>query len=442
MYCLLNILIYLYLAFTVFRFIIFFVMKITQALYKHNISRLIKWQWRSQRKKTVIRSNAEQVLASHKIPIMNATDFLRVNVFEDHDIKDIIDNVVGPVEKPPPLDNKHPLWHDEPCLVYGDHNVLARGLEQGKVFTNSIEPEPGLPQYFKELYEAYKLPNQDEHVQRIITASLLFDAVQEKLPIVKDPKRPAWKFPRDYGIPDSRRNNLIVSRLLQLCESSVGNMSSSKITAKNVFFKVPLQRNENVSLNVRADILLLSDTALAPYLDDIQGELPDLYPLNYNISLDEINIYNKDEFISPITGKFNNVHTAFIYYNETEVKNLYETPVSKSQIFGRSLMKCYAFAIANAKSKYGKNVKELPEPITLQCVHTNSQWFHFSVFQLNSLASSEEDGKKNIYWQAPLLNLYEKCVFDEGVPVLQGYNPEVFKYFLSFYMNGTEYNPK
>lgn len=419
-------------------------MKITQALYKQNIGRLIKWQWLSQRKKTLIMTNADKILASHNVPVVDAKQFLHEPIFEaqKQDIKQIFDNIVGPTELPIKFDESHPLWHDDPCLVYGDHNVLVRGLEQAKVFTNAVEPEPGLPQHLKELYEAYRLPDQDEHVQRIITASLLYDAVQEKLPIRKDPESPAWKFPRDYGIPDKRRNSLIVNRLLQLCESSVGNMSSSKVVAKDVFFKVPLQRNGNVSLNVTADLLLLSDTALAPYMNDVQGELPDLYPLDYKISLDEFNIYSKDEFISPLIGKFSNIHTAFIHYNETEVKNLYETPVMISQILGRSLMKAYAFAVANAKSKYGEDVLELPEPITLQCVQTDSRWFHFSVFQLNSLAGPEDNGTKNIYWQSQLLNLYKKCDFVEGVPALEDYNPEVFKHFLSFYMNGTNYELK
>lgn len=418
-----------------------FAMKITQVLYKHNIGRLIKWQWRSQRKKTVIESNAEKVLASKNVPIMDAKQFLHEPIFEaqKQDVKQIFENIIGPHEPPPRADRSHPLWHEEPCFVYGDHNVLVRGIEQAKVFTNTVEPESGLPQYVKELHEAYRLPDQDEHVQKIITSSLLYDAVQEKLPIRKDPARPAWKFPRDYGIPDKRRNNLIVSRLLQLCESSVGNMSSNKVIAKDCFFKVPMQRNGNISLNVRADLLLLSDTSLAPYTNDIQGELPDIYPLDYKISLDEINIYHKDEFCSPISGKFNNIHTAFIHYNETEVKNLYETPVEQSQILGRSLMKSYAFAVANAKSKFGEDITELPEPITLQCVHTNAHWFHFSVFQLNTLAGPEEDGKKNTFWQTPLINLYKKCIFEDGVPTLEEYNPEVIKNFLAFYMNGTNY---
>lgn len=419
-------------------------MRITQVLYKHNIGRLIKWQWRVQRKKTLIETNAEKILSSYNVPITDA----RLVVYEPlleaqkQDIAMIKKNIVGPSELPLEQNNTHPLWHDDPCFVFGDHNVLVRGLDQAKVFTNSIEPAPGLPQYFNELYEAYKLPNQDEHIQRTVAASVMYDAVQVKLPIRKDPARPAWKFPRDYGILDKRRNNLIVSRLLQLCESSVGHMCSNKIIAKNAFFKVPLEKHGNVSLNVRADLLLLSDTPLAPYTDDVHGELPKLFPLDHKISLDEINIYHKNEFISPIKGKFNNIHTAFIHYNETEVMNLYETPVVQSQITGRSLMKCYAFAVANARSKYGEDVKELPEPITLQCIHTNAQWFHFSVFQLNSLASPGEDGKKNIYWQTPLLDIYDKCGFDGGVPVFEGYNPEVFKHFLSFYMNGIEYELK
>lgn len=401
--------------------------------------------WRAHRKKTLIETNAEKVLASRNVPIVDAKDIYYEPILEANkqDVNAIFDNIVGPVPVPAKMNDTHPLWQDDPCYVYADRNVLVRGLEQAKVFTNSVEPEPGLPQYLKELFEAYKLPDQDDHVRRVIAASLLYDAVQEKLPIRKDPNRPAWKFPRDYGIPDKRRNDLIVSRLLQLCESSVGSMSSSKVSAKDVHFKVPLQRNGNVSLNLTADLLLLSDTPLAaPYTNDVRGELPDLYPLDYKISLDEVNIYNKDEFISPITGKYNNVHTAFVYFNETEVNNLYETPVLPSQILGRSLMKSYAFAVANAKSKFGEDVKELPEPITLQCVQTNAKWFHYSVFQLNSLAGPEEDGKKNIYWQTPLLNLYDTCIFDEGIPVLEGYNPEVFKHFLSFYMNGIEYESK
>ncbi|XP_050428661.1 39S ribosomal protein L37, mitochondrial [Adelges cooleyi] len=416
-------------------------MKITQVLYKQHIGRLIQWQWRAQRKKAVVETNAFKVLAAKNIPVVDALEFIQEPILEAQkmDVKQIFDNIVGPCELPQKKDHTHPLWNDDPCFVYRDKDVLVHGLDQAKVFTNTVEPDNALPQHVQELYGAYKIPNQDERVQKIISASVLFDAVQEKLPIKKDKERPAWKYPRDYGVPAKRRNQLLTSRLLQLCESSAGSMCSSRVIARDVFFKVPIQRNANVSLNLNANLLLLSDTPLGSYLDNATGDLPDIYPFDCKVSLEEYNIYKKNEFISPIDGKFNNIHTVFVHFDDTEVKNLYETPVVESQILGRSLMKCYAFAVANAKSKFGEDVVDLPEPITLQCVHTNASWFHFSVFQLNSLAGPEDNEKRNAYWQAPLMNLYTNCNYEEGIPVLEDYNPEVFKHFLAFYMNGTGY---
>lgn len=43
------------------------------------------------------------------------------------------------------------------------------------------------------------------NVQSAIMTSHVFDAQQEKLAKIKDPKRPAFNFPRVYGITDFRR---------------------------------------------------------------------------------------------------------------------------------------------------------------------------------------------------------------------------------------------
>lgn len=40
---------------------------------------------------------------------------------------------------------------------------------------------------------------------RIIYTSNVFDAHQEKLPKRKDPARPAWVFPRSFGITNCRK---------------------------------------------------------------------------------------------------------------------------------------------------------------------------------------------------------------------------------------------
>ena len=50
-------------------------------------------------------------------------------------------------------------------------------------------------------------------------------------------------------------------------------------------------------------------------------------------------------------AKCGEVHTCIVHYNETEVKNLFETEVTESQILARSLLKAFTFALAQAKSQ-------------------------------------------------------------------------------------------
>jgi hypothetical protein len=59
-------------------------------------------------------------------------------------------------------------------------------------------------------------------------------------------------------------------------------------------------------------------------------------------------------FIAVLHGsKFPHIHTAVIHYNETEVKNIYETPVTEEQILGRTLLKSFAIAAAHAQQRFG-----------------------------------------------------------------------------------------
>lgn len=47
------------------------------------------------------------------------------------------------------------------------------------------------------------------------------------------------------------------------------------------------------------------------------------------------------------------IHTAILYHDPTQVKNLFDINVKRHQIFGRTLMKTFALAIAQAKQIYG-----------------------------------------------------------------------------------------
>ena len=97
------------------------------------------------------------------------------------------------------FDHTHPNWHDKTILTYRDNNVLLKGLQQAKILTNTVELKQGLPDF------TLKSTKQiDRRVKEIILTSHVFDAEQKILPKVKDPERPAWNFPRVYGITQPR----------------------------------------------------------------------------------------------------------------------------------------------------------------------------------------------------------------------------------------------
>lgn len=80
--------------------------------------------------------------------------------------------------------------------------MLLLGLDQAKVLTKTVEIQKELPNKLRNPSDVTQEINN--HVKDIILSSHVFDAEQQKLPIVKDPLRPAWVFPRTYGITYSR----------------------------------------------------------------------------------------------------------------------------------------------------------------------------------------------------------------------------------------------
>lgn len=76
------------------------------------------------------------------------------------------------------------------------------------------------------------------------------------------------------------------------------------------------------------------------------------------------------------------------------------------------------------------------DPVVVQCIHTDGKDFQFAVFQLNTLDIDSLDGLKNILWMTPKIQLFDSCSYIKGKPELIGYNPDVFKRWLAFYING------
>ncbi|KAJ8926022.1 hypothetical protein NQ315_009877 [Exocentrus adspersus] len=348
-------------------------MKRTPVLLRQHIGRYAVAHWRVQGKKKIIETGAEQILKKKNIPIYEATDLVR--------------------HPPVAFDETHPDWHDKPILSCKDDNVLLEGLSQAKILTNTVELKEGLP----DSIALKDIPKQiNNRVQNIILGSWLFDAEQKKLPIVKDPERPAWNFPRTYGVTRNRVCKLLTARLLQLIETTCGrnDLVSDRYLINDLLFSYPFERQSDL-----IQFQLSGDTVVTTINSSVKKSHP---------------------------------HTIFTRFNREEVKNLYEEEVTVPQIYGRSLLKAFTVCASYAKNQYGDEVKLLPKPVTVQAVQTDGCFFHFGVFQLNTL-DLENGDVKNVWYQTPLLNLFERCCYDLGRPTLEGYNSEVVKHLYAFY---------
>lgn len=81
------------------------------------------------------------------------------------------------------------------------------------------------------------------------------------------------------------------------------------------------------------------------------------------------------------------------------------------------------------------NVRELPKPVTIQCVQVHVNKFYFGVYQLNTLNLDGRDGEKNYWFELPPMNLYGICEYQLDRPVLRAYNNDVLRHAVAFYQN-------
>ncbi|EFA07281.1 large ribosomal subunit protein mL37 [Tribolium castaneum] len=407
-------------------------MRLSRHLCKQHIGWHLKKLWANQSIKKIEDSQAEKRLLEKGIPVVRAEDVLQESYREQHKFEKV--EVVG--FKPPPIafDNTHPNWHDRVLLTYKDNNVLLEGLKQAKILTNTVELTEGLPK--SRAIESNK--EIERRVKEIILSSHVFDAEQQKLPKLKDPERPAWNFPRVYGITQPRVIKLLLSNLLQLIENTSDlELVKNRFVIDDAHFSYSFEKyGKLMQFELKGDTLLTSKSPLSPVTDQPtkELELPDIFPIEPTITLNEENVYTVRQ-IYPINIQFakSHPHTIFIPHVETDVKNIFEEPVTDEQIFGRSLLKTFTVAASYAKEKFG-DVKILPKPVTVQCVHTNGHLFHFGVFQLNTL-DLEDSGVKNVWYQTNRIPLFESCGYKVGKPVLEGYNREVMHILTSFYNN-------
>ncbi|XP_076246698.1 mitochondrial ribosomal protein L37 [Calliopsis andreniformis] len=404
-------------------------MKFTEVLHKQHLGRAMRSLWQHHRERPVIITKAEQILTSMGFTVQDAVQIIQP---KQERTKIDLTEIFG--------SNVDPDWKKESCLTYKDHNLLQEGVPQACLLTKTVQIDNEMPEKIKNL-ETDISERVDNLVKRIVYSSTIYDAQQVVLPKLKDPDRPSWIFPRAYGITSTKKVYNLSRKFLQLCESLVGlrTAQNRSVVHDGVMSMCIDKEMERLQFELKMDLLMTSLKPLTPIADANafnELDMPSIYPLHHTIGLTQTNTY-KTEDIYPINANsaLMNVHTIFLNYDPEEVKNLTELPTTESQIHARAMIKAFTAAVAYARQKFGLNVKELPEPVVVQCIQSDGQTFHFSVYQLNTLMLDGTQGIRNFWWSTPSIKLYDMAQYECGKPTLKGYNNDVFRRFLAFYKN-------
>jgi large subunit ribosomal protein L37 len=428
-------------------------MRLTPTLCRQHIGFMFKKHWLVQGKRVPTETGAQQILQAKGINVVDVQEYLHPKrTTFDMDPNEF----VGYLPKEEQLDSTHKNWHDRPCHLFRDSNVLLEGVAQAQVLLKTMVINE-LPTAMEEAVAKQKVPAQvDKAVQESVMAACVYDAEQKVLARRKIPERPAYVLPRDYGITDGRKNRLLTIKLLTHCERLAGHaVTVSRKVMSDAFFVVNVEKEGDlVQFEVTADTMIAAKAPISTTSKLGDVELPTLFPIKHTISIPAENIYRQRQVFrkfsyfsrcfpslsSPLlfpallpSNAFSNPHTIFVHFSPQDVKNQFETMVTPSQFESRAMIKAFSTAAAKAQALYGADVKDLPKPIVVQCVQTNGQTFHFGVFQLNTMDLDGVDGTKNYWFTRPNINLYEECGYQVGRPVLEGYNADVMRLMNVFY---------
>ncbi|CAH0690182.1 unnamed protein product [Spodoptera exigua] len=408
-------------------------MRLSQVLSRQHIDFMFKKHWRVQGKRVPIDTGLEEQLKAKGIQFEDALEFVKGKPVEHERL-----NIVGPYERPLPLDENHPDYKEQPCFTLRNTNVLLEGISQAQVLTKTIIAENKLPPKIEELAEVPAPSAIHENIKKAILSANVFDCEQKKLSKIKDPERPAYNFPRVLGITDRRRNEILTNKLVQLVEkSSDSEVTLSRYILNDVESKSVFEKEDD--LIQFQDISHILVTSNKPVKHDVESnvtfnEIPDLHPIKHTVTLPPEHFY-ESESKYPIKPTVNvrHPHTTWLHFNKSEVSNIYETPVTEQQILGRSLTHAFTVASAYAKQLHGEDVKDLPEPIYINCIQTDGQKYHFGVLELNTLNVDGTEGTKNVWYCKNNLKLYGSSRYFGGMPVLENYNNKVYGYINALY---------
>lgn len=344
-----------------------------------------------------------------------------------------------------PVKNELENYHEEPILICYQKCRLLEGIKQVQILTKSQYFE-GLPPSVEKLVGKVEIPNQDLLVQRYIMQSQKWHTDQNKLAKRIDKEKIGFKFRPQYGIYSFKSAKILCQNMLRLCQSQTGLYPS--ILKERTLIREPFIRStfshddRTIQVLGTNDFLLMSKSSLPKFAqNDIVDastnfSLPNIHPLKPTIDLESTNNYNLEPFNCL---KNQNVslhpHTLFLINQQ-----YWKTPERTAN----ALLYLFAYAINEARRKFGEGVTILPEPINIQCVHMDFNNLNFLALQLNTLNFQTHNGIKNLIWCDENNIMFKKILSKPWLgeelndTKYVDYNPKVFQKFLAFYVNGHE----
>ncbi|XP_019541947.3 large ribosomal subunit protein mL37 [Aedes albopictus] len=417
-------------------------MRFSAVLLRQHIGFHFKKHWIVQGKRVPAETGAQAELAARGIPVVDPNELISERRVVDPSQRV---QVVGQLPPEVQLDENHPLYKREQCYLYRDRNVLLEGVRQAQVLLNTVVYDE-LPLRVEERLDKMKIPTPlDRSMQQSVLAALVFDTEQVKTALVKDPERPAFKFPRVYGISNEKRNRLILSKLVTHCERFLGpEVSSNRKIIANTQFIVPVTKDlDRIQFSLKVDSFITSTAPIKPLDNSVyrpqDQSLPDIHPVKETVTIPTTHFYEwQNEYPISRQYRFSHPHTVLLHCSPDSVANMFETPVTDDQKEARAMIKAFTVAAARARQLYGEDVQALPAPINVQVVQTDSHWFHFGIFQLNTLNLKGEEGgpssqSRNLWFRKPRMDLYSECGYRVGKPALVDYNREVLRHMAVFY---------
>lgn len=322
------------------------------------------------------------------------------------------------------------LYKKKPCYIYTQRTNPLEGVRQALWLTKSKMIE-GFPAQIMALAEnaANNIDNQDERVQNAIRHARFWNT-NEPRP-TKEQYCPA-----------------LLHNLLHLCRGlhAIYPALTNRMLAQRYSLATTWSRGD-VQFQIRGQNGLLQNSmtplpALAGE-EEIQSTvdhvLETFYPISPTIDLQCTNVYDlKNHTGFSAEYPYPHAHTLFV----TEAG---DTPkLLSEQLRAKLIMFAFGNALARAHTQYGKEPGVLEKPIVVQSIGTNGRIFQFVIFQLNTTALESDNGVKNFVWIDADQALYDFAkvrpyIKKKVVKVpagLSGYQPNTFKKFLAFYLNG------